>query len=294
MNKIPLSPRYARCRAIARECLVKYSNNTLPIDVLDLIAKSGKATIKRYSDAMAEFDISLLEAQSTFGSKDGSVMRIPGRKRDIIHYNDLQNVSGRITWSLAHEFGHIALGHLDDYEMLIYNRSGLSDPEYKVLEKEADTFASELLAPLCVLAHMDIPNMYRLSEVTGLSDLAAKNTFEALRKYKREPSNMIDGLAPLNSFHNFVYGYQYLKVMSAKSCIKCNSYMPHKINRNYCHICGSPSNAYHEMKNSIVYADITNANHYKCTKPGCKTTLDQNSRFCHACGTGMVGMYLIK
>lgn len=54
---------------------------------------------------------------------------------------------GRDRWSVAHELGHIVLGHYELYpvDTIMYDR--LTDRERYILDREADIFTEELLMP---------------------------------------------------------------------------------------------------------------------------------------------------
>ncbi|MDN4072898.1 ImmA/IrrE family metallo-endopeptidase [Fictibacillus terranigra] len=53
-----------------------------------------------------------------------------------------EHVKGRINWTYAHELGHIALNHA-----AYINDTELTDSQRKIIEREADVFARELLMP---------------------------------------------------------------------------------------------------------------------------------------------------
>lgn len=54
---------------------------------------------------------------------------------------------------LAHELGHIAMGHISDNGVIGYQPGGLID---EAQEDEANAFALEFLAPVCVLKKLHI------------------------------------------------------------------------------------------------------------------------------------------
>lgn len=49
---------------------------------------------------------------------------------------------GRLSWTLGHQLGHIVLDHFNTYDM-----ANLAPWEEKILNREADIFARELLMP---------------------------------------------------------------------------------------------------------------------------------------------------
>ena len=69
---------------------------------------------------------------------EGITLKLPSMS--IILYDDRVSNAGRRNWTIAHELGHVLLGH-----------SELS----KVNEREADIFAAELLMPEAVIRHLD-------------------------------------------------------------------------------------------------------------------------------------------
>ena len=80
--------------------------------------------------------------------------------RTIIVYKKLQN-KGRQLFTIAHEFGHIELYHLDK----------LTTVEY---EREANMFAARILMPLCVLKECNALTATRISSICGTSLQASK------------------------------------------------------------------------------------------------------------------------
>ncbi len=69
---------------------------------------------------------------------EGITLKLPSM--NIILYDDGVKNAGRRNWTIAHELGHILLGHSD-----------LS----KMNEREADAFAAELLMPEAVIRYLD-------------------------------------------------------------------------------------------------------------------------------------------
>lgn len=64
---------------------------------------------------------------------------------------------------LAHELGHIVLGHLDGIKK---QASSVSTDYENVKEYEADIFSQELLAPTCILKACKVKNTSELMELT--------------------------------------------------------------------------------------------------------------------------------
>lgn len=86
-----------------------------------------------------------------------------------VMYNDACN-QGRILFSLAHEIGHIALGHVGEV------------PEF---EDAADSFAGYLLAPCIMIDHYHCQTFNDVMNHFGLSTAAANIAWQNYRRWKR-------------------------------------------------------------------------------------------------------------
>lgn len=80
------------------------------------------------------------------GSIDGVTHKMGDKY--LVVYNDYSHY-GRIQFTLAHELGHIILGHF------LIPESVINGDRSKELEVEANIFASELLAPSSVIGILD-------------------------------------------------------------------------------------------------------------------------------------------
>lgn len=75
----------------------------------------------------------------------------------------------RQRFTVAHELGHILLGHTGKYQLV--NRE--PDPGDDPIEQAANVFASRLLAPACVLWALDVRSPERIAELCQISHQAA-------------------------------------------------------------------------------------------------------------------------
>jgi Zn-dependent peptidase ImmA (M78 family) len=60
---------------------------------------------------------------------------------------DICNSPGRMNWSGAHELAHWVLKHFEIYEVDTLLEDRLTEAERRILDREADIFARELLLP---------------------------------------------------------------------------------------------------------------------------------------------------
>jgi Zn-dependent peptidase ImmA (M78 family) len=103
--------------------------------------------------------------------------------RYLILYNADMN-SGRVRWTLAHEIGHICLGHLEAIgeAKIAYVESRWF---YDQFESEADYFTWNLLAPLPIMREMDIRSILEIKQTYGLSSQAAALQYDRYTKWCR-------------------------------------------------------------------------------------------------------------
>lgn len=87
-----------------------------------------------------------------------------------IIYED-SDPKGRIRFTLAHELGHILLGHELVAGFGHYRKINTGRP---VCEQQADEFAARLLAPACVLWALEATTTEKIAAVCGISRTAAE------------------------------------------------------------------------------------------------------------------------
>lgn len=160
--------RYKNSRDAAWKILIDFNIRQLPVK-LSTIAKQANITIKKNSD------INLLDSD-TF-----AISFLMDDKWYII-YNDIYKNTNMVRFSIAHEMGHIFLGHelSEGYHQRTFN---LEKPQ---VETEADIFASRLLAPACVLWGLDLHTADEIQKICDISISAAKIRAERMSVlYKR-------------------------------------------------------------------------------------------------------------
>lgn len=96
----------------------------------------------------------------------------------IIFFDDNLSHSERL-FALAHELGHIYLEHTYLGILGIDSNQEVANKQ----EVEANTFAYQLLAPICVLQERDIKNTKEITRETGLRDEYAKNVLDLITSY---------------------------------------------------------------------------------------------------------------
>lgn len=161
MSRLPKAPRWKRSIQAAYNFLIENEERTLPLD-LHKALKSRGYIVRTYSRIAEKSNASLADVCEALGSKDGTAKYRDRRDKHIICYNDTIKPRGRIQWTLAHEFGHIALGHLSDFPETGTKHPALKNSSYRILEAESNVFARELLAPSTVFIY--IAELYNVRE----------------------------------------------------------------------------------------------------------------------------------
>ena len=168
MMKIPRKPRFEFCLKQALDLILQEGFDRLPIDVFSLAAKYTSSVL-----TAGELGKKLgIPRRQIIRHKDADVLSFNGEYKII--YNEFVNSSERIRWTVMHEVAHIVLGHLDDFEQTRILSGGLTEYEYRVLEREADFFTAEVLVPKIVLRRMGVRFSGYIQSLCAVSEQAAK------------------------------------------------------------------------------------------------------------------------
>ncbi len=161
---------FIKARNKASEILLLQDDSILfPIDVKTIKIPNNNIKFVSYKDYAnsVNIDVNILTNNGEF--KDAMIYRKD--KNCLILYNNETSNKGRTLWTLAHEMGHLVLNHSDQNE---------------ISEIEANTFASQLLLPQCVLKALFLGGkkitIPYLQSRFGLSVSAAKSCLKLVGK----------------------------------------------------------------------------------------------------------------
>ena len=144
------------------EVYVACEIHSFPVNCVDIIESYGyKVYTYSYIKALYPRLYDYCRSYSTDSFKHAGL--------GCVMYNDACR-PGRILFSLAHEIGHIALGHVGEA------------PEF---EAAADTFAGYLLAPCVMIDHYGCRSFEDVMHRFGLSTAAANIAWQNYRRWKR-------------------------------------------------------------------------------------------------------------
>ena len=104
-------------------------------------------------------------------NNDGFALRMRGRI--FIFYNNKCS-PGRIRFTVAHELGHVLLGHLNIYRNSPTIRNREPSPYDNPFEQQANVFASRLLAPACIIDKLNMHRPEQLMTFFGISHQSAE------------------------------------------------------------------------------------------------------------------------
>ena len=157
---------YKKSRNAAWEILLACRVDALPVD---LNAVLRHLEVRAYSYRRGR---ELLEAAGlTAAAKRVSGLTFFARAQPIILYNDAE-MPQRIRFTVAHEIGHIVLGHVQPGEHTQQNRE--PQPGDSPIEQAANRFAADLLAPACVLWGLDLHRAEDIARACKISIQAAR------------------------------------------------------------------------------------------------------------------------
>lgn len=154
--------KYKNARNAAWQCLIDYNISELPIKPT-LIARAADIKVIRNSSVN---ELSPLESGASI---------LIGSQWYII-YDDKNSIE-HCRFTIAHELGHIFLGH----ELAKGYHSRKININKPAIEQEADVFASRLLAPACVLWALDLYTAEEISKLCSISYSAAQIRAERMK-----------------------------------------------------------------------------------------------------------------
>lgn len=155
--------QYKNARNASWQCLIDYKINSLPVKVSWIVKQSNIALLKNSA-------VNLL-------SKNESGTTLMQNDKFYIIYADEQSHQ-RCRFTIAHELGHIFLGHL-------FNKNGKGFLTTDDTESSANVFARDLLAPACVLHELQVLTAPEISQLCNISLEAATYRAERMKELER-------------------------------------------------------------------------------------------------------------
>jgi Zn-dependent peptidase ImmA (M78 family) len=155
--------QYKNARNVSWRCLIDYKIGSLPVKVSQIAKQADIIVLKNSA-------INLL-------NKNESGTTLMQKDKLYIIYADEQSPQ-RCRFTIAHELGHIFLGHLfkaDGNGFLITDEA----------EHSANVFARDLLAPACVLHELQALTAAAIADLCDISFEAATYRAERMTELER-------------------------------------------------------------------------------------------------------------
>ena len=150
---------YQKSRDLAWEILLREGVCALPVDVLEICRRLGIA-VRQYQEPRPE--------------GDGFSTIIDGVPYICIRRGQSRQ---RARFTVAHELGHILLGHVGKEGLV--NRE--PSPHDNPVEQAANVFAARLLAPACVLWGCRVSSAAEIAALCDISAVAAGYRWERMQ-----------------------------------------------------------------------------------------------------------------
>lgn len=178
---------YKNARNAAWQCLIDYNIASLPVNVMMIANKAGIKVIKNST-------VNLLSANESGAS--------------FVHNNqwyivyDNTDTRQRCRFTIAHELGHIFLGH----KLKRDNKIQLFDKSEPSAEQEANIFASRLLAPACVIWGVGLKTADEIAKLCDISFTAAEIRAERMKTLYKRNKFLLNHLERkvYKNFENFI------------------------------------------------------------------------------------------
>lgn len=151
---------YQNARDAAWKILLDCEVDRLPVDLNDICQRLG-VRVRRFAEMGGMSDTARRTDGLTYFSW----------RRPVILFNQ-DKPPARIRFTVAHELGHLVLGHVAPGQRTTVNRE--PTPADDPIETVANQFAARLLAPACVLWGLDVHTTEEISELCHISQRAAE------------------------------------------------------------------------------------------------------------------------
>lgn len=168
---------YKNARDAAWETLIECGISSLPVRPSE-ICRHYNWVLADYIDGKRS--IELLGLSELKEKTDGFCAVT---ENHVYIFYDSSLTVGRQRFTVAHEIGHLMLGHVGPDAATVENRepTGAERDE----ETQANQFAARLLAPACVLHELGATEPWEIQELCGISKQAAKIRAERMQELER-------------------------------------------------------------------------------------------------------------
>lgn len=286
MTKIPINPdRKSEIKEIVYQAIVRGACINIPVEIKKICKSYPNIRVIPFSVQMRRRNMTLEEVYAQCETEDACADYYAHANKYIIYYNDVIKWkyinSNRYRWSIAHELGHILLGHHIKYEKTRIFRSELSNSEYNYLETEADYFAQLILVPHAAIASFSIKDARTIKILCQISNSAATRRHREYIEWHKHMSND-------DKYDNRIFRY-YFNFIFKRKCKKCNTGLIQRYGK-YCPVCGQKNTLQWGDGDKMKYPLLETHENGKLKEcPIChneETNIDGN--YCQICGSYII------
>lgn len=196
-NKNGYQIDYKKILMTTLQVLQFYHLQKIPIDPFAIIDQVPNLEKYRYSDLSYRSLIPIHEISNIFGSEFGFYAHHKVKNKHIIYYNDRTENLGLLRFTVAHEIAHF---------FLLHSKKSNENIPYEFLEREANFFARNLLAPTFLVNRL-LDDYQLSSKNINLIVNCFQISYEAakIRLRSCERDNKI--MESLSQYSNFLNGF---------------------------------------------------------------------------------------
>lgn len=244
MEKIK-KPNYKKSTLAAHKLLEKSKINTFPVPIFDVINQIDNLKVYSFKEMANLLNISEKQVSEEMALSDEGAIGTFGTNKIIILYNSNtdEKMISRIRFTLAHEIGHLILGHPFETDNAVLSRNGITETEDKLFEIEANNFAREFLAPTFIANSIDPLEVNNLVTKFEISKEPSKYLINWITKSRSEKGYYLTNLRIPSSYIGFYKTIKYMNRINYTDqvgfCVKKDSWIFENRILKYCNKCKS-------------------------------------------------------
>ncbi len=184
--------KYKNLRNASWQCLIDNNIQSLPVDIVKIARNFGIRIVRNST------------VNELSGGENGKSF-LDGTRCVVVYDDTKPKELSRFT--IAHELGHIFLGHSRTYGRYV-KTTGFSKTSKS--EQQADMFAARLLCPLCVLNALDVRDKDNIQKICKVPLEIAKLRAERLKTVQNRNKFLSNELEAevYNGFKEFIENYK--------------------------------------------------------------------------------------
>lgn len=177
---------YFEVRELAYRSLEAMEVKDFPVNVASIAKSIKNLRIMTYSECMKRYDMSFRDVVTFADSNDGCTSYDPSDDRFVILYNDKFYKHDRVRFTISHEIAHVILKHYQKVPGKKLARASLTKIDDPTIEREADMFAAEFLAPSFLVRFLPDEDIKYLQSIFDISETSARISLNRVNRLCRK------------------------------------------------------------------------------------------------------------